>query len=75
MEIKKKRLEQNLSQKALAEKINTNQTNISRYENGQREPSIKTAQALAKALGCTIDELLAESEVKETEESNQEHMK
>ena len=40
---------------------------ISQIETGKHFPSIKKAQALAKALGCTIDELLADEEVNETE--------
>ena len=62
MNIKQKRIEKNLTQKDLADACGTRQNNISRYEKGERSPDLKTAQALAKALDCTIDDLLREPE-------------
>ena len=69
MNLKKIRTEKEISQTELAYAIKTNPNNISRYENGEREPDIKTIIAIAKALECTIDELLAESE-EEIQEAN-----
>ena len=60
MNIKSIRTQRSLSQKELAFAINTNPNNISRYETGEREPNIATLKAIAKALECTIDELLEE---------------
>ena len=60
MNIKYIRTKKSLSQKDLALAIKTNPNNISRYETGEREPNIATLKAIAKALDCTIDELLEE---------------
>lgn len=50
-EIIKLRLEQGLSQKELADKINTKQSAISRLENGEYNPSIEFLAKVANALG------------------------
>lgn len=47
-----------LSQTELAERIGTHQPNISAYESGEREPSLKVIRALADALGVSFDVLL-----------------
>ena len=60
MNIRKIRSEKNISQKELADMIGSSQMNICRYEIGIRNPSLQTAKAIAKALDCTIDELLEE---------------
>ena len=52
------RVERNLSQKELAEKVGLSQVNVSRYEKGQRKLEIQTAARIAEALGCTVDELI-----------------
>ena len=62
MNIEKKRKEKKLTQKQLADICGTRQNNISRYETGARTPNLKDAKALAKALDCTIDDLLREEE-------------
>ena len=62
MSIEKRREEKKLTQQQLAEKCGVNQNSISRYEKGVREPSIKVMKALAKALDCSIDELLRDPE-------------
>lgn len=67
MNIEKLRKTKGISQVQLAQQTGITQGAISQFELNIRMPSIQTAQALAKALGCTIDELLAESEVKEKE--------
>lgn len=43
------RISQNLTQKELAEKSGINQADISKLENGTRNPSIKLCSALLKA--------------------------
>lgn len=60
MRIKELRTKKNISQKQLADLVNSSQHNISRYESGAREPNLFIAQAIAKALDCTIEELLEE---------------
>ena len=44
----------------LAEKTKTTAPSISRYERGKRTPSATTAIKLARALGCTVEELMGE---------------
>ena len=46
---------QNLTQKQLAEKTGIAQTEISRLENGTRNPSIKLLQRLAEGMGMVLD--------------------
>ena len=50
-EIIKARINQNISQKELAEKIGIKQTNISRLESGEYNPSLKFLKKIAKGLG------------------------
>jgi transcriptional regulator with XRE-family HTH domain len=47
-----------LSQEALAELLNTTQKQISRYENGQGNPSADVLVKMARTLGVTIDYLV-----------------
>ena len=58
--IKLARVERDLTQTQLAEKINAKQKSISRYETGASLPSIETLVKLAKALkkpaGYFLDE-------------------
>ena len=42
------------TQKELSERTGTNQADISKLENGNANPSIKTLQRLAAALGKTL---------------------
>ena len=62
MLIKQKRLQRNLTQQQLSDLVNTKRNNITRYENGTREPDVKTLKRLAKAFGCTVDELISDEE-------------
>jgi predicted transcriptional regulator len=48
------RLEQNLTQKELAEKVGIRQSNISRIENGNCSPTIATLQLIARGMGKTL---------------------
>lgn len=59
--IKRLRLGQALTQTALGELIGTDNTVISHWENGFGSPRTATLPNVAKALGVTVDELLAEA--------------
>ncbi|MEQ8226391.1 MAG: helix-turn-helix transcriptional regulator [Candidatus Eremiobacterota bacterium] len=50
-QIIKARLEQNITQKELAQKIGTRQSNISRLEGGNYNPSLHFLKKLARGLG------------------------
>ena len=56
--IKKYRKEQGLTQKALAEKLNTTPQNLAQYENGKRNPTPRTLWRIANALNIDRDCLL-----------------
>lgn len=48
------RIAQNLTQKELAEKTGINQADISKLENGTRNPSIKLLKRLADGMGMVL---------------------
>lgn len=48
------RIEQGLTQKALAEKVGMNQADISKLENGNRNPSLGLLKKLAAGLGMEL---------------------
>jgi len=48
------RIEQNLTQKELAERTGLQQANISRIENGICSPTVSTLQQIAKGVGKTL---------------------
>ena len=48
------RKEAGLTQKQLAEKMGTKQANISRFENGNANPSLEFLQKMASCLGKTL---------------------
>ena len=47
-----------MTQVQLAEKVGVQQRDISRWENGLREPGVLTVKKMAQALGCTMDDLV-----------------
>ena len=49
------RASQNLTQRELSERTGIAQTEISRIENGERNPSIKLLQRLADGLGMVLN--------------------
>lgn len=55
--IKEARKEKKLTIFELGDMVGVTGVTISRYETGQRKPSIMMAYKLAKALGVTIDDL------------------
>ena len=48
------RISQNLTQKELAERTGINQADISKLENGTRNPSLKLLKRLAAGIGMTL---------------------
>ena len=52
--IKKIRLEKGITQKQLAELLNTSQQNLAQYESGKRNPKIETLQKIADALDMPL---------------------
>ena len=55
--LKRLRLASGLTQDELAAKLGTSKQSISRYENSEREPNIRTAKAIASALNVSLEEL------------------
>ena len=58
MRLKELRLNSNLTQAQLAEKIGCLQSAVGKYERGDLQPGIETLCKLADTFGCTIDYLL-----------------
>ncbi len=59
------RISQNLTQKELAERTGINQADISKLENGTRNPSLKLLKRLADGMGMTLKlEFVPKSPVK-----------
>lgn len=52
-----RRIEKNLSQKALAQQVGITNQSISDYERGKSNPSYNTMKRIAKELDCSVDEL------------------
>ena len=48
------RISQNLTQKELVERTGINQADISKLENGTRNPSLKLLKRLADGMGMTL---------------------
>lgn len=66
--IKKLRLEQGMTQKALADKLFVSAQAVSRWENNEVEPSIGTIIELAKIFGVSTDDLLGSGMSEQTAE-------
>lgn len=59
------RISQNLTQKELADRTGINQADISKLENGTRNPSLKLLKRLADGMGMTLKlEFVPKSPVK-----------
>ena len=58
------REEKGLSQQKLAEKLNTNQQNIHRYEHGFNEPDFKMLTLLADFFETSIDYLVGHTDIR-----------
>lgn len=51
-----------ISQQMLSARSQVSRSAIERLETGFSQPSLETAYKIATALGCTLDELVAETE-------------
>lgn len=60
--LRKRREELRLTQENLAEKAGLSYTFISQLERGEKEPSLRTAHKIARALKTSIDVLISEKE-------------
>ena len=60
--LKLARIENNLSQQELAEKVNATRQTIGLIEKGKYNPSLKLCIKIAKALNKTLDQLFWEDE-------------
>jgi transcriptional regulator with XRE-family HTH domain len=58
-----------LSQEALAEEADIHRVNISKIERGKHAPSLDNLHWIAKALGVSAAELLAEGELSEARDA------
>ena len=56
--IEKRRRDLGMRQVELAEKVGMTQGAISMIENGERTPSVSALVEIAKALKCSVDDLL-----------------
>lgn len=65
--IKKLRVENNLTQKDIADQLHVTYQTISKWEADQNEPDITTLKALSKIFNCSVDDLINENEVVEEE--------
>lgn len=52
------RKKQNISRKDLANKVGISEVSITRYENGDRRPTVDVLPKYAEALDCSIEELI-----------------
>lgn len=60
--LKARRIELDMSQDDLADKIGTSKQVISRYETAKRSPKVSIANDIASALGVSINYLFGETE-------------
>lgn len=69
--IREMREDQGLNQSELAERVGTSQSTISQLEKGKRNPSYRTLQSVADALGVSVSYLLGEEELEELSEEEE----
>jgi putative transcriptional regulator len=60
--LRQKMGEANLSQAALGEKVGVSQQMIAHILMGRKRPTLELAVAMARALGCTVDEIIESEE-------------
>lgn len=68
--IRKAREEMGITQQTLADKLYVTRQAVSRWENGSRYPDLLTAKSLAAALETSLDELLANDDMRTYPEVN-----
>lgn len=56
--VKKIRVEKNISQQELADLVGIHSTHVSRYERNMAQPSVEIAKKMAEALNVTVDTLI-----------------
>ena len=62
--LKELRVDNDMSQTELAEKLNLKASAISKYEKGITQPSIDTLKSLAEIFSVTVDYLIGMSDIK-----------
>lgn len=62
MSFKKAREKSNLTQQELADKLGVDQSAVCLWETGKTRPRAKILPMIAKILGCSTDDLLAEQD-------------
>ena len=62
MELKHRRESKRWTQEQLSLKSGVSRISITRYESGQREPTLTIAAKLAAALDCSVDDLVERKE-------------
>ena len=67
--LKKIRVNKGLTQTNLAKSLGVTQQCVELWERNKRSPRAALLPKLAKVLGCTIDELMADGETEEAEEN------
>lgn len=67
--LKKLRIENGLSQEALAEAVHISRSAIAKYENGNGNPSEETLKALAVYFGVEVDELRSDNVIKKNKKN------
>lgn len=60
--LKKLRMQSNLTQKQLGDRLGIGQTTIACYENGTREPHVESLIAYADLFDCSVDYLVGRSD-------------
>jgi transcriptional regulator with XRE-family HTH domain len=62
--LKELRVEKNLTQEELGEKLNLTKANISKYETGRIEPNLETLNYLSEFFDVSIDFLLGRTNIR-----------
>ena len=65
--LRRARKSKDITLQELADKLNTNKSTLSRYENNKREPKLDLIKDLADYLNVSVDYLLGRSNVKRSE--------
>ena len=69
--LKKLREKQGLTQKELADKLNSSASRVSMYEQNRREPDLETIIKISNIFDCTIDYLLGNEKEKPVQMNRQ----